>query len=116
MLFLVVFWMIAAAFIVIFEGALTDFKAPAGQLSYSFSRDLQIVLVFTFFAAVIVAAIDVFFVSNFFRRKTFGFILQVSEKFEKGVLLHFLVGKYHRPRGGIPDFYVSGLKIIHATC
>jgi len=168
-LFLVTYWVIAAAFIISFEGIALGFKPAADLVTEGMNYNFPILLItgifFTFFVGSLMAVFEVLYLSNVLRKKPLGialfvktlfyltniffwsslvtlifysysldkslfdapvlelfykylssprvfmnmawwgftilmslFILQVSDKFGKGVLLNFILGKYHKPK------------------
>ena len=168
-LFLVSFWVMAAIFIVSYEGVVLGFQQPVDMAqrgtSYHFSIYLITGVLFTFVIGTAMACFEVLYLNNVLRKKPFGitlliktlfylsnifvwssvaiiimysydvnkpifheqvlivfydylfstrllmtmlwwgftimmslFILQVADKFGQGVLLNFLLGKYHKPK------------------
>ncbi len=168
-IFLVTFWVFSVTYIVIYEGVVLEFKAPADLLktsvAYNFQIRLLIGILFTFFIGVIMASFEVLYLHKMLRKNPLGiilliktnyylinifiwtslstlfvysfslnkslfhsqvldlfinyltsariymtmsfwsivivislFILQISDKFGQGVLINFLLGKYHKPK------------------
>jgi adenylate cyclase len=164
-LFLVVFWVVSAAFIVTYEASARGFERTGAGVPYNFPEQLLIALLVTAVAGTAIACFEVLYLSRVLRRRPYGitlltktafylsciliftstaalliqsaslgrpiydpavtaafvnywasghailtvlywgaavlyglFVLQVSEKFGQGVLIDFLLGRYHRPK------------------
>ncbi len=180
-LFLVTYWVIAAIFIMTFEGVALGFKPAADMategMTYNFPFLFMSGILFTFFIGSLMAVFDVMYLAKTLRKKPLGvtlfiksffyltniffwtslltlifysnnldkplfdaqvlelfykylysarvfmqmawwgftigmslFILQVSDKFGQGVLLNFLLGKYHKPKEDNRIFMFMDLK------
>jgi adenylate cyclase len=176
-LFLVIFWVNAAIFIVFYEAVLLGFKSEIGGEYYNFWRSLLAAIFAATAGASILGSLDVLFFSRLLRKKPLGialsikttfyivfiitfvsiarmylasaefgkpifsaevldaqfeflysarvvmtimywgiacmlalFILHVSDKFGQGVLLNFILGKYHHPKEEKRIFMFMDLK------
>jgi len=180
-LFLVTFWVMAAIFIVSYEGTALGFQQPAETAQrgkeYNFLAYLITAALGTFVIGMVMASFEVLYLNNALRKKPFGltllvktlfylsnifiwssiavlvmfsydlnkpllheqvlniffdyltslrllmtmlwwgfstlmalFILQVADKFGQGVLLNFLLGKYHKPKEDNRIFMFMDLK------
>ena len=180
-LFLVIFWVMAAIFITSYEGVALGFQHPGDTLQrggeYNFAVYLFTAILFTFVIGTLMACFEVLYLNNLLRKKPFGltlliktlfylsnifiwsslavlvmysydfskpifneqvlyafieylvslnivmvmlwwgftilmslFILQVADKFGQGVLINFLLGKYHKPKEEQRIFMFMDLK------
>ncbi len=180
--FLVTVWVLAAAFIVTFEGAVKQFQSMEPGRPYSLGTQLGVAVVVTAVAGLLMSTFHVGYLSRVLRRRPFGFtllvttgfylarilffisiavvwirarelgvgvleqnlvaalvaywgsaealltvvywggvllvsffVVQVSEKFGQGVLVNFLLGRYHRPKEENRIFMFLDLKSSTTT-
>lgn len=176
-LFLVSFWVLSAAFIVIYDGSVMDFKPTMEGATYSLLRTLISAVLITLIASTAIGTYEVLYFNKLLKKKPLGFtllfktvfymlniffvssfavilitsfdadeslfsdevlnlffgyifsirfvmtmlywgfvvmnalfILQVNDKFGQGVLLNFLLGKYHQPKEEVRIFMFMDLK------
>lgn len=175
--FLVVFWIFCAIFIISYEASVLGFKSEIGGGHYSFLRNLITGILVCLVGATLLASLEVLYLGKRLRKKPFGitllfktiiylmfmmffisivilyiysaeinkpllstdvfklyieslfsprivmnfiywgiaclsalFILQVNDKFGQGVLINFLLGRYHQPKEDERIFMFMDLK------
>ena len=86
-LFLVVFWTLAAAFIATFEASARGFQRPERGLPYDFVEELFLVLLVTALAGTAVACFDVLYLNRVLRRRPFGWTLVAKTSFYVGCIV-----------------------------
>ena len=80
-LFLVIFWVLAAIFDVYYEASILGFEARIPGEPYNFGRTLFIVLLVSFVSATLVACLEVLYLSEKLRRRPLGITLLLKTTF-----------------------------------
>jgi len=88
-LFLILYWVSCTIFIVFYESSLLGFNSEIEAGNYSFIRILLIAVIICIIGATILGTIDVFYLSRFFRRKSFGVTILIRSTIYFSFILVF---------------------------
>lgn len=84
-LFLVLFWVLAALLIMMYEGALLNFGPPPDYqnraIPYDFSRTLLKVIIVVVFVSTIISTIEILFLDKLLKKHVFGISLLIKTVF-----------------------------------